>query len=169
MTERIDQSLTADELQEQLRDLLCLAVFGDHVRWVLTGDQAGGLADWLANATVQWRAWADHVAKHLVTLGVAPDGRVRSLAKDILVNWVPDGWLRPDEAGRLLAVRLASAAGWARHRRAKAATLPDTVHLLDAVSSGLEAQARAWGEMAFDSSAGDRAAVPAKMLRRRSR
>jgi starvation-inducible DNA-binding protein len=168
MTERADQGLAPDELQGQLRDLLCLAVLGDHLRWVLRGYDAGELADWLADATVQWRAWADRVAKHLVKVGVAPDGRVRSLAKDIPVNWVPDGWLRPDEAGRLLDVRLASAAAWARHRQSNA-SLSDTVHLLDAVRSGLEAQALARDEMALAHSAGARAAVRAKMLRTRSR
>jgi len=76
MTERQDQGATADELQQELRDLLCLAVVGDHVRWVTTGDEAAELSDWLADAVVQWRVWADQVAKHLVKLGVAPDGRV---------------------------------------------------------------------------------------------
>ena len=115
MAEYVNQGLATEELQGELRDLLCLAVLGDHVRWVVRDDEAGDLVDWLARATVQWRAWADHVAKHLVTLGVAPDARVRSLAKDISVNWVPEGWLRPDEARRLLAFRLAIAAASACH------------------------------------------------------
>jgi hypothetical protein len=77
VTKRFDQGLAADELQRERRDLLCLAVVGDHLRWVLTGDEAAELAEWLADAIAQWRAWADQVAKLLVTLGVAPDGRVR--------------------------------------------------------------------------------------------
>ena len=142
MTEHFDRGLAAEELQEELRELLGLAVVGDHVRWVLVGDGAGELADWLADAVRQWRALADQVARHLVTLGVAPDGRVRALAKDIPLNWVPDGWLRPDEARRLVAYRLRTVAEWARYRRSQA-TDPDTVLLLDAVRSSLEAQARA--------------------------
>jgi len=80
---------------------------------------------------------------------------VRSLAKDISVNWVPDGWLRPDEARRLLAFRLASAAASACYRRSNA-TAPDTVRLLNAVCSGLEAQAHGRREVALGHSAGDR-------------
>lgn len=137
MTELLDQGLAADELQRELRDLQCLAVVGDHVRWVLTGDEAAELAEWLTDAVARWRALADQVAKHLVTLGVAPDGRVRSLAKDIPLNWVPNGWLRADEAHRLVADRLRVVAGWARYRLSQAAD-PDTVQLLDAVCSGLE-------------------------------
>jgi starvation-inducible DNA-binding protein len=161
MAEYVNQGLATEELQGELRDLLCLAVLGDHVRWVVRGDEAGELVDWLARATVQWRAWADYVAKHLVTLGVAPDARVRSLAKDISVNWVPDGWLRPDEARRLLAFRLASAAASACHRRSNA-TAPDTVRLLNAVCSGLEGQARGRREVALGHSAGDRGVPPAR-------
>jgi starvation-inducible DNA-binding protein len=90
--ERVEQALPADELQAELRDLLCLAVVGDHVRWVATGDEAAELTEWLTDAVARWRALADRVASHLVTLGVAPDGRVRSLAEDIPLNWVPNGW-----------------------------------------------------------------------------
>lgn len=72
--------------QEELRDLLCIAVVGDHVRWGLTGDDITEFAQWLSGATGQWRAWADQVATRLVALGVAPDGRVRSLAKDVAFN-----------------------------------------------------------------------------------
>jgi starvation-inducible DNA-binding protein len=137
MAEHLDQDLAADELQGELRDLLSLAVVGDHVRWVVTGDEAAEFAEWLTDAVTRWRALADQVSKYLVTLGVPPDGRVRSLAKDIPLNWVPEGWLPADEARRLVAARLRIVAGWARQRRSQAAN-SDTIQLLDAVCSGLE-------------------------------
>ena len=137
MTDRLDQGRAADQLQRELRDLLCLAVVGDHVRWVVTGDESGKLADWLTHAVPRWRALADRVAPRLVTLGVAPDGRVRSLAKDIPLNWVPDGWLDPDQAHRLLADRLRVVSGLARQRRSQAAD-PKTMQVLDAVCADLE-------------------------------
>jgi starvation-inducible DNA-binding protein len=140
MKHRFDERLDPDDLQGELRDLLSLAVVGDHVRWVVTGEGAAELAEWLAGATSQWRAWADQIAKHLVMLGVAPDARVRSVAKDIPVHWVPEGWLRPDDAARLVVERLGGLAGWARYRQSQANN-PDTVRLLDTVSSGLEAYA----------------------------
>lgn len=149
MSEHVVQGLATEELQEELRDLLDLAVVGDHVRWVVVGDEAGGLADWLAEAVPQWRALADLVSRHLVTLGVAPDGRVRSLAEDIPVHWVPEGWLSADEARRLIAYRLRTVAGWARYRRSQAVD-PDTVQLLEAVCSRLEAQARAVESLLVD-------------------
>lgn len=132
MSEPLNPGLPVDELQEELRDLLSLTVAGNHVRWVLIGDGAPEFREWLTDAVAQWRDLADEVAKHLVTLGVAPDGRVRSLAKDIPLNWVPDGWLRTDEGRMLIADRLRDLAEWARYRRSQAVD-PETVRLLNAV------------------------------------
>jgi starvation-inducible DNA-binding protein len=126
----------ATDLQQELRDLLSLAVVGDHIRWVLVDDD-GELAEWLADAVPEWRALADQVAKRLVALGVPPDGRIRSLAEDIPLNWVPDGWLDRDQAERLLAHRIHVVASWANLRRSQATDV-ETAQLLDAVSGGLE-------------------------------
>jgi starvation-inducible DNA-binding protein len=137
MTEGLDQGLSTDELQAELRDLLSLAVVGNHVRWVLIGDGAAEFRQWLIDAVAQWHDLADEVAKHLVTLGVAPDGRVRSMAKDIPLNWVPDGWLRTDAARLLIAERLRDLAEWARYRRSQAVD-PETVRLFNTVCLTLE-------------------------------
>ena len=126
----------AAELQRQLRDLLSLAVVGDHVRWVLVDDD-GELAQWLADAVPEWRALADRVAERLVALGVPPDGRVRALAEDISVHWVPEGWLTRDQAERLLADRLHIVSSWARLRLSQA-TDGETAQRLEAVAAGLK-------------------------------
>ena len=126
------------DLQLELRDLVSLAVVGDHVRWVLRGDDAGELVDWLHDAVAQWRTWADQVARQLAASGVAPDARVRSLAKDIPVHWVPGGWLEAGEARRLVDDRLSSVAQWACHRRAQATGA--SAELLDVICTGLQTQ-----------------------------
>jgi hypothetical protein len=133
-----DRWVDENALQHQLRDLVCLAVVGDHVRWVLTDDDE--LGDWLAEAAAQWRGWAEKVATRLVESRVAPDGRVRSLAKDIPLNWVPDGWLLGEAARPLIAERLARVAGWARYQHSQAEGAD--AELLDRVASELEAQLR---------------------------
>jgi hypothetical protein len=131
-----DRQASGSELQAQLRDLICLAVVGDHVRWVLTDEDE--LSDWLGKAADQWRRWADQVAMQLVASGIAPDGRLRSLIKDISLNWVPDGWLSGDDGRRLIAQRLALVAEWARYRESQA---NDADHeLFELVATGLEAQ-----------------------------
>jgi len=121
-------------LQGQLRDLIALTIVGDHVRWVLIDDDP--LRDWLVEAVSQWRALADRVATQLVASGVAPDGRVRSLIKDIPVNWVPSGWMSGDEARALLDQRLASLAAHAHYRQSDA--IGQDADVLAAVSAALE-------------------------------
>jgi hypothetical protein len=157
-----DRRVIEDELQRELRDLLTLAVVGDHVRWVLTGADASEFADWLGDAIVEWRAWADQVAKLLVASGVAPDGRVRSLAEDLTLNWVPDGWLEADEGRRLLGDRLRRVAGWACYRRSHATGRRAAV--LDVICSGLQAQLRSRPDLAVVESQGGRADESATVL-----
>jgi hypothetical protein len=125
--------------------LLCIAVVGDHVRWVLTGDGGREFADWLAEAGVSWRAWAEQVAKQLVASGVAPDGRVRSLSKDISLNWVPEGWLDADAGRRLVAQRLGTVTDWAHHRRSRGSGA--NAELLEVICSGFETQRQALRDM----------------------
>lgn len=135
-----------DDLQQELRDLLSLAVVGDHVRWVVTGEGSLELADWLRSAVAQWRAWADEIAKRMVASGVAPDARVRSLATDIPLNWVPQGWLEADEGRQLVGDRLATVAEWACYRSSQAGGA--RAELLDAICSGLQSQLQARRDIA---------------------
>lgn len=136
---RFDRRPNEQELQRQLRDLICLAVVGDHVRWVLTEDDE--LGDLLAEAAGEWRGWAERLAAQLVAAGVPPDGRVRSLVKDIPLNWVPEGWLSGEAARSLIAERLALVAEWARYRHSQAQGAD--AELLDGVAAALEAQLHA--------------------------
>jgi hypothetical protein len=133
-----DRWIDENALQHQLRDLVCLAVIGDHTRWVVTDDDE--LAEWLAQATRQWRSWAERVAARLVASEIAPDGRVRSLVKDLHVNWVPEGWLSGEAARRLIAGRLTRVAEWARYRQSQ--TEGADAELLGAVATELENQLR---------------------------
>jgi DNA-binding ferritin-like protein len=138
VSERAPRRGDEDELQQQLNDVLALAVVGDHVRWVVRGQGAAELAAWLTGAVADWRACADRLAHELAASGVAPDGRVRALAKDIPLNWVPAGWLSADEGRRLMLVRIATVARWGRHRYAQIGG--DRAEVLGAVCSCLEGQ-----------------------------
>ena len=133
----VRQSSEEGALQEQLRDLACLAVVGDHVRWVLRGPGATELAGWLAATVSAWRSDADTVARAMVQAGVAPDGRVRSLARDIPWSWVPEGWLDADQGRALLRDRLSRMATWTRARQEQAGPGEP---LLGGIVTRLEAQ-----------------------------
>jgi starvation-inducible DNA-binding protein len=127
------------ELQAELRDLLALTVVGDHVRWIATGDNGRVLAQWLSDAVTCWRTWADRIATHMVSLGIAPDGRARALAEDVPWNWVPGGWLEGREAHRLVRERLTKVANWAHSRRSLLGD-PEAAQLLGVLCSDLDAQ-----------------------------
>lgn len=92
-------------LQEVFRDLIRLAVVGDHVRWVVIGEGSSELAKWLQETVPQWRDWADALAGYMTKLEIAPDGRVKTLAWDVTRQWVPAGWLTTADARGLLAPR----------------------------------------------------------------
>jgi DNA-binding ferritin-like protein len=112
---------------------------GDHVRWVLV-DRDAELAEWLAEAVPEWRALAERVAERLVALGVPPDGRLRALAEDIHLNWVPAGWLSREQVESLIAHRLRIVSAWAGLRQSEAAD-GETAQVLQAVAAGLESSA----------------------------
>lgn len=135
-------TVSVEDVQEELRNLLRLAVVGDHVRWVLKGEGSSELAAWLREAVSQWRAWAEVWAERMVQVDVAPDGRVKTLARDITRQWVPSGWLTVPDARDLLVVRLSELI-----ERTKVCgpltTVEDDQSRLAEVESGLEAQRRA--------------------------
>lgn len=130
---------SADQLQVQLRDLLCLAVVGDHVRWVLSGVGTDDVAAWLASAVAGWRASADAVARQLAESGTPPDGRVRALAQDLPWNWVPDGWLTGVQAQDLMTERVGRVAEFARARHDESTPAKDR-QLFGVLATGLEAE-----------------------------
>jgi hypothetical protein len=61
---------------------------------------------------------------------------VRSLVKDLPLNWVPQGWLSSEDARRLIAARLSRVAEWARYRHSQATGID--AELLAHVAAGLE-------------------------------
>ncbi len=139
MTDRSARVIDPQGLQEVLRDLLRLAVVGDHVRWVLSGEGSSDFAKWLSEAVSQWRDWAEKLAKYMTKLDIAPDGRVKTLARDATRQWVPVGWLTTAEARGLLLPRLDELIKWTEEQRSTAIGSDDTSPLAE-VESGLRTQ-----------------------------
>ena len=141
MNDRSARVIDPQGLQEVLRDLLRLAVVGDHVRWVVVGEGRSEFANWLREAVPQWRDWAEQLAAHMTRLDIAPDGRVKTLARDITRQWVPAGWLTTAEARGLLAPRVDELIKWVEARRLMVTGGDDTSSLAE-LESGLRAQLR---------------------------
>lgn len=140
--DRCAHTESSDDVQEELRNLLRLAVVGGHVRWVLKGEGSSDLAAWLWEAVSQWRAWAEVLAERMVQVDVVPDGRVKTLARDITRQWVPPGWLSVGDARNLLVIRLSELIERTKVCGALTAADEDRSQLAD-LESGLEVQRRA--------------------------
>ena len=145
-SEATDKERRAQALQDQLRDLLCLAVVGDHLRWVLRGDRTEALASWLRTGTDRWRRGADVVATQMRELEAAPDARVRALARDIPFNWVPEGWMSGSDARRLMADRLKRVVAWTA-ARASAAAAGNDQNLFRQLADDLGDQSKALADI----------------------
>ena len=152
MSQRSHRTVDPQGLQEVFRDLLRLAVVGDHVRWVVVGEGSAELAEWLREVVPQWREWADEVATYMATLEIVPDGRVKTLARDITRQWVPAGWLTATDARGLLAPRVAELIKWTQEQPPRDATSVDPSPLAE-VLTGLRAQLRVLRQLVYQSAA----------------
>jgi hypothetical protein len=128
-------------LQEVFRDLIRLAVVGDHVRWVVIGEGSAELAKWLRETVPQWRDWAEELAGYMTKLEIAPDGRVKTLARDVTRQWVPAGWLTTADARNLMAPRVDELIKWVQVQRSMTTGGDDRNYLAE-IESGLAAQLR---------------------------
>jgi starvation-inducible DNA-binding protein len=68
------------ELQGMLVDLVDLSLLGKQLHWNVTGPHFRSLHLHLDVLVDEWRELSDQVAERAVALGVAPDGRVATLA-----------------------------------------------------------------------------------------
>ncbi len=82
------------------------------------------------------------LAQDMTRLDIAPDGRVKTLARDITRQWVPLGWLTTPEARSLLTPRVDELIKWTQEQRSPATADDDTSSLAE-IESGLRAQLRA--------------------------
>lgn len=131
-------------LQETFVDLLYMTVETEHARWMLRSDDFSILTIILDGLAVEWRRWSEEVAEHLIAIGVAPDGRVDTLASSRYHNPVPQGWRKPDAVLTGLLQELGMRAEWCRSRTRDAAdSVPESVVLLERIADSLAAQTAA--------------------------
>ena len=83
-------------LQNQLIDLIDLALLGKHLHWNLTGPDFQALHEHLDELVAEWQERSDATAERGRALGVAPDGQARTVgAHSRLVELAP-GEIRTD-------------------------------------------------------------------------
>lgn len=67
-------------LQQTLVELIDLSLQGKHAHWNVVGPTFKPVHEFLDELVTEYRDWYDMVAERMTAIGVAPDGRVATLA-----------------------------------------------------------------------------------------
>ncbi|MEU1806803.1 DNA starvation/stationary phase protection protein [Streptomyces sp. NPDC019937] len=118
--------VVGDALQGALVDLVDLALVGKQIHWTVIGPRFRTVHFQLDDVVSTARTHADTVAERAAALGIAPDGRAETVAKQSAVGTVKDGWTQDTDAVRALVDALGSVISRMRERIA-ATDEPDPV------------------------------------------
>ncbi|HEY3829324.1 MAG TPA: DNA starvation/stationary phase protection protein [Solirubrobacteraceae bacterium] len=134
------QALGTD-LQGMLVDLTDLALIGKQLHWNIQGPHFRSLHLQLDELIDAWRDLGDRVAERAVALGVAPDGRVQTIAGASELQPPPAGPLPTEEAIGYLTQRLVEVITRARKRMEQTVEYDDVTNdLLIEVVGQIEQQ-----------------------------
>lgn len=97
-------------LQESLVELIDLALQAKQYHWNVVGPHFRAVHLQLDEITDAVRLWYDDVAERLTTLGVAPDGRVSTVAAGTPLPEAGDGWQRDEATVEAMAERMSTVA-----------------------------------------------------------
>ncbi|MFC4532205.1 Dps family protein [Sphaerisporangium dianthi] len=135
------QQIAGDALQGALIDLLDLSLVGKQAHWNLIGRNFRSLHLQLDDIVALARNGADSAAERAVALGVNPDGRAATIARDTRLGQFEAGYI---EDGKVVAAFTdILGATIARMRERIGATEeadPVTQDLLIGITDGLEKQ-----------------------------
>ncbi|MGH8935017.1 MAG: Dps family protein [Acidimicrobiia bacterium] len=104
------------ELQSTLVELLDLTLQGKQAHWNVTGPGFRPLHLQLDEMVDEYRAWTDQVAERMAAIGVAPDGRARTVAEDSPLSELSADALADRQVLELFSERLGAAAARIRPR-----------------------------------------------------
>jgi starvation-inducible DNA-binding protein len=90
-------------LQDLLVDLISLSLQGKQLHWHVQGPNFRPVHLQLDEVVNAARGYADDVAERSVALDVPVDGRPAVVAKEQSLTEPPDGWVRDEDAVRLMA------------------------------------------------------------------
>jgi starvation-inducible DNA-binding protein len=96
-------------LQQTLTDLYDLAIIGKHLHWNMAGPRFLSIHPHMDVVVKMCRKHYDTVAERSAGMGIAPDGRVQTIARDTPFPEMPLGFISTADAARLMADALMSA------------------------------------------------------------
>ncbi|MGW1026731.1 Dps family protein [Streptomyces sp. NPDC002577] len=133
--------ITGEALQDTLVDLLGLSLVAKQAHWNIVGPRFRSIHLQLDEVVDAARSYADAVAERAAALGVAPDGRPKTVASASGLPAAKEGWLQDTEVVQLLVDALGSAIGRLReHIAATEQADLVTQDLLIGITATLEKQ-----------------------------
>ncbi|MFF8599548.1 Dps family protein [Streptomyces sp. NPDC015232] len=103
-------------LQGALVDLIDLSLVAKQVHWNVVGPRFRSVHLQLDEVVTTARTHSDTVAERAAAIGVNPDGRAASVASGSAIGTVPEGWIKDEDAVRILVDALGAVAARMRGR-----------------------------------------------------
>jgi starvation-inducible DNA-binding protein len=115
-----DKAVAGAALNRALVDLVDLSLVAKQAHWNLVGKGFRSLHLQLDEVVDAVRIFSDDVAERAVTIGVAPDGRAATVAKESAIAEHPAGWIQDTDVVDYFVAALKVVSG--RRREGIAAT-----------------------------------------------
>ncbi len=103
-----NRKVAADALQNVLVDVIDLSLIGKQAHWNVVGSQFRSIHLDLDELVTTAREFTDQVAERLTAIGVSPDGRVATVARDSGAKGFGDGWSKDTEVVASIVGNLAA-------------------------------------------------------------
>ncbi|MET9052111.1 Dps family protein [Streptomyces bacillaris] len=137
-----DLKLVGEALQGALVDLVDLSLVAKQVHWNVVGPRFRSVHLQLDDVVATARQHSDTVAERASAIGVNPDGRSTTVAKETAIRSVPEGWIKDTDAVKALVDALGVVIGRMRERiEVTDAPDPVTQDILIALTADLEKHA----------------------------
>lgn len=109
-----EKSATGTALCRTLADLVDLSLVAKQAHWNVLGRNFRSVHLQLDEVVADARRFADEVAERAVAIGVSPDGRAGTVAKDSAVPEHPAGWVKDTDVVEYMIEALAKVIGRVR-------------------------------------------------------
>ncbi|MFE9011495.1 Dps family protein [Streptomyces cyaneofuscatus] len=137
-----DLKLVGEALQGALVDLVDLSLVAKQIHWNVVGPRFRSVHLQLDDVVVTARQHSDTVAERASAIGVNPDGRSATVAKETAIRSVPEGWIKDTDAVKALVDALGVVIGRMRERiEVTDAPDPVTQDILISLTADLEKHA----------------------------
>lgn len=133
-----DANTVARELQAELVELIDLSLKTKQAHWNVVGPNFRPVHLQLDEIVADLRTWSDTVAERLSTIGIYPDGRAATVAKESGFRDMPVGEIKDTQVIQAFTEYLGEFAAKTRERAENASADPVSQNILEDIVEGVE-------------------------------